>query len=139
MVPTAADVIIVDVPHLFYHPDGTEKIIVFDKCQNVSAKDHERLQRSSDFIIEYDLSITSPLPKRDAILKSKKNKQRSGRIHYTFNVDEAVTMYTKDYYGFLHVEADITMISYVLEAAYSGKSVIRVLNDGSDVFVLLVN
>ena len=64
--PTIADVVIVDVSQLFYHivwphggsasdlitstqsrlkrhPDDTEKIIVFDKYLDVSAKDHERL------------------------------------------------------------------------------------------------
>ena len=161
MDPTVADVVIVDVSQLFYHvvwphggspfdliasiksrlqnyPRGTEKILVFDKYQNVSAKDHERLRRSGDIIIDYDLSITSPLPKRDAILKSKKNKQRLASILCTFSVDEDVTMDTRDECAFLHDEADVTMISYVLEAAHSGNRVIRVLSDDTDIFVLLV-
>ena len=37
-----------------------------------------------------------------------------------------------------HDEADITMVSHVLEAAKHGKDVIRVLSDDTDVFVLLV-
>ena len=40
--------------------------------------------------------------------------------------------------GFEHDEADVTMIAYLLQAAESGKSVIRILTDDSDVFVLLV-
>ena len=40
--------------------------------------------------------------------------------------------------GFEHEEADVTMIAYILQAAESGKSVIRILTDDTDVFVLLV-
>ena len=40
--------------------------------------------------------------------------------------------------SFSHDEADVTMISYVLQAANHGKSVIRVLSYDTDVFVLLV-
>ena len=47
-------------------------------------------------------------------------------------------METKDDGAFSHDEADITMISYVLQAAYAGKNVICVLSDDTDVFVLLV-
>ena len=40
--------------------------------------------------------------------------------------------------AFSHDEADVRMISYVLQAANHSKSVIRVLSDDTDVFVLLV-
>ena len=40
--------------------------------------------------------------------------------------------------GFEPEEADVTMIAYLLQAAESGKSVIRILTDDTDVFVLLV-
>ena len=39
--------------------------------------------------------------------------------------------------GFEHDEADVTMIAYILLAAEGGKSVIRILTDDTDVFVLL--
>ena len=65
-IPTATDALIVDVSQLFYHivwprggypsdliasiqtrlscyPTNAEKILVFDKYQGVSAKDHERM------------------------------------------------------------------------------------------------
>lgn len=47
-------------------------------------------------------------------------------------------METRDDGVFGHDEADVTMISYVLEAASSSQGVIRVLSDDTDVFVLLV-
>ena len=40
--------------------------------------------------------------------------------------------------GFEHDEADVTMIACALQAAESGKPVIRILTDDIDVFVLLV-
>ena len=49
-----------------------------------------------------------------------------------------ITMETQDDGAFNHDEADVTMISYVLQAANHCKSVIRVLSDDTDVFVLLV-
>ena len=75
------------------------------------------MQRAGDIIIDYNLSITSPLPKRDAILKSKNNKRRLASVLCTFSVGENVMMYTQDDGAFGHDEMDITMTSYVLEAA----------------------
>jgi len=160
-LPVPPDVVIVDTSQLFYHivwphggsptdliasiqgrlshyPFGTEKILVFDKYHDVSAKDHERMRRAGEVIIDYELSITSSLPKRDAILKSKNNKRKLASVLHTFSLGESYRMDTADDGAFGHDEADITMISYVLEAANSDKAVIRVLSDDTDVFVLLV-
>ena len=40
---------------------------------------------------------------------------------------------------FVHDEIDVTMISYVLEAANHGGNVIQVVSDDTDVFILLVH
>ena len=159
--PKSADTVIVDVSQLFYHtlwphggspsdviasiqgrlshyPDVTKKIVVFDKYQDVSAKDHERMRRASEVVIDYELSITSHLPKRDAITKSKNNKRRLASVLSTFNLGENTTLETQDDGTFGHDEADVTMISYVLQAASCGQGVIRVLSDDTDVFALLV-
>lgn len=158
--PPIADTIIVDVSQLFYHivwphggsPSdliasitarlnhypGAEKVVVFDKYKDVSAKDHERIRRAGEFVIDYDLSITSPLPKRDAVMKSKRNKKLLASVLGTFTIAENVTMETHEDGAFEHDEADVTMISYVLEAARCGKRVIRVLSDDTDVFILLL-
>ena len=40
--------------------------------------------------------------------------------------------------GFKHDEADVTMIAYLLQVAEIEKSVIRILTDDTDIFVLLV-
>ena len=49
-----------------------------------------------------------------------------------------MTIETRDNGMFNHDEADVTMVSYVLEAANNGMRVIRVLSDDTDVFALLV-
>ena len=92
-IPTATDALIVDVSQLFYHivwphggypsdliasiqtrlsryPTNAEKILVFDKYQGVSAKDHERMRRTGAIITDYELSLTNSLPKRDIILSA---------------------------------------------------------------------
>ena len=105
-------------------PPQAEKIIVFDKYQDVSAKDHERKRRATEVPINYELSITSPLPKRDAIMKSKNNKRRLASVLSTFTAGDMTTTASRDDSVFDHDEADITMISYVTEAAKCGKDVI---------------
>ena len=81
--PTVADVVIMDVRQLFFHivwtyrtyggspsdliasfqdrlshyPDGTNKIIVFDKYQDISAKDHERMRRTSESTLIFTSSL----------------------------------------------------------------------------------
>ena len=109
-----------------------------DKYQDISAKDHKRMRRAGEVVIDYDLSIASHLPKRDAIMKSKWIKQTLASVLGTFDLGVSTTMETCDDCTFLHDEADITMVSFVLEAAKSGQSLIHVLSDNTDVFVLLV-
>ena len=81
--PRAASTVIVDVSQLFYHmvwpnggspadlissiqarldryADSVEKILVLDKYKTLSAKDHERMKRSGEVIVEYALSLASP-------------------------------------------------------------------------------
>ncbi len=159
--PIAPDILIVDVSQLFYHivwPHGgspsdliasikshlrryssdTDKIVVFDKYHDISAKDHERMRRAREVIIDYELSITTSLPKRDAILKSKNNKRMLASVLSAFSAGENVIIDSRDDGVFNHDEADITMVSYILKAASDGKRVIRVLSDDTDIFVLLV-
>ena len=71
----------------------------------------------------------SPLQKRDAIMKSKNNKRKLASVLSTFTVGDRTTTESRDDSAFDHDEADITMISYVIEAAKCGKDVIRVLSE----------
>ncbi len=108
------------------YPQEAEKIIVFDKYQDVSAKDHERIRRAAEVPIDYELSITSALPKRDAIMKSKNNNRKLASVLSTFTVGDMTTTESRDDSAFDHDEADITMISYAIEPAKCGKEVKRV-------------
>ena len=41
------------------YPAGTEKIMVFDRYEDLSAKDHERMQRGGEGSIDFNLTINS--------------------------------------------------------------------------------
>ena len=107
---------------------------------NWSPKDDERMRCAGVGSTKYNIAINSPLPSRDAILKNKLkyNKRQLSRVLSTFNMGAAVTIDTQDTGLFGHEEADVTIISYVLQAVGEGNNVVRVLCDDTDVFVLLV-
>ena len=162
--PSTPDVVIVDMQQMLYHivwphggdalllsentkqrlssqhgyPAGTGNILVFDRYDDISAKDHERVRRGGEGSTDYNLTINSPLPSRDAILKNKHNKLELSRILSTLDMDADMSIDSRYNGGFEHDEADVTMIAYLLQDAESGKSVIRILTDDTDVFVLLV-
>ena len=48
-----------------------ECVLVFDRYDNASPKDHERMRRVGVDCTNYNTTINSPLPSRDAILKEK--------------------------------------------------------------------
>ena len=86
--PSTPDVVIVDMQQMLYHivwphggdalmlfentkqrlssqhgyPAGTETILVFDRYDDISAKDHERVRRGGESSTDYNLIINSPLP-----------------------------------------------------------------------------
>ena len=111
-----------------------ECVLVFDRYDNVSLNDHERMWRAGVGSINYNTANNSHLPNRDAILKNKHNKRQLSRVLSTFDMSSAVTIATQDTEAFGHEEA----ISYVLQAVGEGKNVVCVLCDDNDVFVLLV-
>ena len=96
------------------------------------------MQRAAKVPIDYELSITSPLPKRDAIMRSKNNKRKLASVLSTFTVGDMTTTESRYDTALDHDEADMTMISCVIEAAKCGKDVIRVLSDDTHVFVHLI-
>jgi hypothetical protein len=52
---------------LLYSQDS-EKVLVFDKYHELSAKDHERMQCGDKSTTNYNLSINSLLPNRDVTM-----------------------------------------------------------------------
>ena len=154
------DVIIVDDKQLLYHVvwpcDGSvdvlaeslkarfalcaapEKILVFDRYTEISAKDHERQRQVGVGSNTFNLDLNSPLPSREAVMKNKHNKRGLSRLLSTFNLGCGVSVESRDDGVFLHDEADITTISYLFQAADAGRQVVRILSDDSDIFVLMV-
>ena len=71
-------------------------------------------------------------------MKNTSNKQQLFHLLCTFPQLENTYTIGKDNCIVEHEEADIIIISYVLEAVKAGKECIRVVSDDTDVFVLLV-
>ena len=113
-------------------------LVFFDRYDDRSAKDHERIRRAGEGAVNYNITISSKLPCRDAITKSKANKKALVRVLSTFNLGNNVTMVGRDESMYRYDEADITIISYLLEAVKNGKNIVRVISDDTDVFVLLI-
>ena len=82
--------------------------------------------------------MNSPIPSREAVMKNKHNKRGLSRLLCTFNLGCGVAVDSIDDGVFGHDEADITIISYMLQAANDGRHVVRVISDDTDIFVLLV-
>ena len=115
-----------------YHgyPAGTDDILVFDRYDDISSKDHERIRRGGEGFTDYNLTINSPLPNRDAILKNK-HKLELSRILSTLDMDADMSIDSRYNGVFEHDKTGVTMIAYLLQSAESGTSVIRILTDDS--------
>ena len=68
-------------------------------------------------------------------MKNKHNKRGLSRRLSTFNLGCGVSVESRDDGVFLHDEADITIISYLFQAADAG---CQILSDDNDILVLLV-
>ena len=109
-----------------------ECVLVFDRNDNLSPKDHERMRRRSGlFELQYTYQQYSS---SDTFLKNKHKTLQLSRVFSTFDISAAVTIDTQDTGLFGHEE----IISYVLQAVGEGKNVVGVLCDDTDVFMLLV-
>ena len=96
------------------------------------------MRRASLGSINYDLTINTPLPSRDAIMGKKHNKLQLSKILSTDSFGERVTVESASNGVFNHDEADITMISYLLMVAETDTRAIRILSDDTDKFALLM-
>ena len=54
---------------------ATEKILVFDRYTEISAKDHESQRRAGVGSTTFNLDLNSPLPSHEAMMKNKSKKQ----------------------------------------------------------------
>ena len=158
--PDAPDIVIVDGQQLLYHIvwpcagsasdlansmkdrlgqyQPTKVLVIFDRYDDRSAKDHEQIRRAGEGAVNYNITISNKLPCRDAIMKSKANKKALVRVLSIFNLGNNVTMVGREESMYSHDEADLTIISYFLEAVKNGTNIVRVISDETDVFILLI-
>lgn len=54
-----------------------EKFLIFDRYNEVSAKDQECHSRADEGAMEFNLSLTSSPPSRESIMKNKKKKREA--------------------------------------------------------------
>ena len=116
-------------------------LVIFDRYDGRSAKDHERIRRAGEGAVNYNITTSSKLLCRDAIMKSKANKKDKKafvRVLSAFKLGNNVTMVGREESMYSHDEAYITVISYILEAVKNGKNIVRVISDDTDIFVLLI-
>ena len=116
---------------------GSTIFVIFDQYAGLSAKDHERQRRAGEGAAEYQLTLTSRLPTRDAIMKNTANKRQLNQLLCRFNLGHNINMVGRENCLVHHDEADITIVSYMLKFAEKGVTILILSND-TDVFVLLV-
>ena len=117
---------------------SVETYIIFDRHDGISAKDHERQRRAGEGSTAYQLTLNSPFPGRDAIMKNKNNKRQLTQLLCTHDLGSSIQLVSTSNSIVRHDEADVSLISYMLHAASSGAQTVRILSDDTDVFVLLV-
>ena len=86
----------------------------------------------------YQLTLTSPLAGRGAVMKNKANKRQLSQLLCTHGIGSNIELVSRTDSIVRHDEADISLISYMLKAAAAGADIVRILSDDTDVFVLLV-
>ena len=84
-----------------YQP--TEVLVIFDRYDDRSAKDHERIRCAGEGSVNYNITTSSKLPCRDAITKSKANK----KALVTYNLGNNVTMVGREESMYSHDEASV--------------------------------
>ena len=107
--------------------------IIFYRYGNVSAKDHERSRRAGGAVpAEYNHTLTSPLPNRDIIMKSKANNRLISRLLCTCTMDSHILMVGEDEGLLNDHKANVLMISYMIEAVRNCKRAIRIISDDTN-------
>ena len=88
----------------------TQTFAIFDWYEYVSAKDHERQRRAGESSTEYQISLTTPLPSRDKVMKDKTNKLRLGELLCTHNIGDHMEMVSRAVSIVTYDKADVSLI-----------------------------
>ena len=96
-------------------------VLDFDRYDDMSANDHERMRRVGVGSTAYKITTTHSLPNRDAILKNKYHKRELSWVLSLINLGINVTMDNRDDGVFTGDETDVTM----KESYYKLKNLVR--------------
>ena len=136
---TACDIALNFGVRLSRYPPEAQQLMLFDRYyeDEPTAKDHERMWRTEVGSKDLHLTPNTPLPCREAILKNSKNKSLLASIMCGYPLQNNVQLVNKLDCFVTHEEADITLCSYMLDAADSSVETVRIICDDTDLFVLL--
>ena len=142
--------------------ENAEVFLVFDRYLKYSIKGATRQQRKGNLSNNHILSIDAPLPTREVVMTSSRNKVQiidivsqyivemlsinrfKKKFVVTFSeptpiqVEDGIITPRKDLES-THEEADVNMIMQCMKCAEEGKSPIKVICDDTNVFVLLTS
>ena len=103
--PTSPDTMLVDATQSWYHivwpssgrscrgygiashqiqQSRDKQDVIFDRYDGISAKDHERQRRAGEGSAQYQMTLTSHLVGRDAIMKNKANRSKLSQVLCTY-------------------------------------------------------
>ena len=122
-----------------YLPEA-QKLVLFDRYykDEPTVKDHERVRRAGGGSKVFHLTPNTQLPCREAMLNDSMYKLLLASILCAYTLQNNMQLVNKLVCLVTHEEADITLCSYMLEAAASSGETIRIVCDDTDVFLLLV-
>lgn len=110
-------------------------MLVVVKYEELSLKDQERIRSGGAGSTDYNLTHQTDLPCREEIMKSKNNKRQLSALLSTFDYGEQTIVDSQNDGLYGHEEADVTVVSYVLQAASDSHKVIRVLSNDTDICI----
>ncbi len=110
-------------------------IVVFDKYLKNSMKAAERMRRAGGALPPvYNLTLESPLPAKDIIMKNDTNKQQLIDLLCSVECPETVKLIVGP-----HEEADCSIICHLKTQLSKGLSNVLVRSEDTDVFLLLLH
>ena len=99
---------------------------------------HERIRRGKGMQpAAHELQPNMPLPSRETIMQSSRNKESLiSRLCEAESSANILLIGDKEC-GYGHEEADINIVSYMIETVQNGAKTIQVVADNTDISVLL--
>ena len=79
-VSSPSECIVSNEEHLSNYFEASKKIVIFDKYQDISAKDQDRMRQDSGAVLDDGISIASHLPFRYTKMKIKSNKRKFANV-----------------------------------------------------------